>query len=596
MIASFLSRPSRLTAVRAAPALAAGMVLAVTAATSPLPAIASNVAIALLVVSLLLAYVPKRADVRTHGGVVFAIVAVVVSGYARTGLPYQIGCVLFTVVAIATLRAPLVAARIRDGRAAKSARPAPRWIAVAVLAIVAVGVTASLVSVLPPASRLAETQIQRMAGDMVARTDQVGFSTSVRVGSLTSMLRSDRVVMRIDGEHSEYLRGAVLDHYEARIWTSTRAEKTLTLTANMPPDRTSTRIELSRAALSGRTPDPRWFLPGDACDLRTPSGRIQIDAHGSTRPDPPSNAREISFHLSTTSTCAAPLPKPAPPNGNDLGMNARVGGDLAQIAREWTKGAVTVREKLDAIIGRLSRYTYSLEDRREGHVDPIVDFLERHHRGHCELFASAMALLARSIGIPTRLVVGYRVDEVNSITGLAVVRDRNAHTWVDAWVGDHWQSFDPTPTSELLASTRASGWEHAGEALSLAWDRTIGFLAAITLLTYGIFSGASAIVLILVRRFLQRRRTARGGVALISRPLPAFETLSTALELAGWARAPSEPLERFARRVDDAPEPWSAEVAEALDRYAELRYGGIGEERSIAERLDAVARKVAPMN
>ena len=58
---------------------------------------------------------------------------------------------------------------------------------------------------------------------------------------------------------------------------------------------------------------------------------------------------------------------------------------------------------------------------------------------------------------------------------------------------------------------------------------------------------------------------------------------------------PSEPLERFARRVDAAGEPWSADVAEALTRYAELRYGGIGEERTVASRLDALARKVTPL-
>jgi hypothetical protein len=55
----------------------------------------------------------------------------------------------------------------------------------------------------------------------------------------------------------------------------------------------------------------------------------------------------------------------------------------------------------------------------------------------------------------------------------------------------------------------------------------------------------------------------------------------------------SQPLERFARRVDGAGEPWSADVAEALDRYAELRYGGIGEERTIAQRFEELAGKIA---
>jgi transglutaminase-like putative cysteine protease len=595
MIAGLISTPGRLAAVRGAPAAAATLVVALTSATSPLPALARNIAFGFIVLSLLFAFVPKRDNVRTHGGVVFGIVAVAVSGYARTGPPYQIACGLFAIVVIATLRAPLVAARLRGASLASTRQePAPRHLALGIIAIVATAVTASLLTVLPPASRFAEAQVQRMAGDVMSANDQVGFSTSIRVGSLTNMLRSDRVVMRVSGERTEYLRGAVLDRYEFRVWTSTQAKKTVPLTTDAPPDRATTRIELSRAALSGRTPDPRWFLPSDACDLHTPSGHINIDPHGSAHPDPPGNAREVSFRLATTSTCTAPLPAPLAPNVIDLGIIRKYDADLARIAHAWSKDAVTSQAKLEAMIEQLSHFTYSLEDRREGSEDPVFEFLERTHRGHCELFASALALLARSIGIPTRLVVGYRVDEINSFTGLAVVRDRNAHTWIDAWVGDHWQSFDPTPTSELLASTKASGWENVGEAISVAYDRTVGFFASITLLTYGIVSTVAAVVLIVVRRFMQRRRSVGQAVALISRPLPAFETLATALERAGWARIPSEPLERFARRVDGAGEPWSAEVADALDRYAELRYGGIGEERTVAQRLDDLARKIAP--
>jgi transglutaminase-like putative cysteine protease len=400
--------------------------------------------------------------------------------------------------------------------------------------------------------------------------------------------------MRVGGERVDYLRGGVLDRYESPIWSSTQAATTVTVPARASEDDATTHIELSRAALTARVVEPRWFLPEDACDVHTPSGRIAIDPHGATHPEPPNDAREISFRRKRTSSCSALLPSAALPNDSDLAVTERLRGEIAQIAVEWTRGTTTRVEALEAIVRQLSAYPYSLQDRREGRRDPIVEFLERRHPGHCELFASAMALLARTIGIPTRLAVGYRVDETNPITGFSVVRDRNAHTWVEAWVGDHWQTFDPTPTTELHATTRPSRWEDLGEALSFAWDRTIGFFANIGLLRTGIFSAVLAVVLIIVRRFTQRRGTAAEGLAAASRPLPAFETLATALARAGWERVPSEPLERFARRVDAAGEPWSAEVADALARYAELRYGGIGEERTVAERLDELARKVLP--
>jgi len=600
MNARFLLRTNALVVVRLVPTAAAGVILAVTAATTQLPAVARGFAIALLLISVLVAFLPKRNDVRTHGSVTAAIIAVAASGQGRTGPAFAIGACIFAVLVIVCLRAPLVAARLRaaepsEGGATRAApSPTPRKGALAILALVTVAVTGLLVFTLPRLSAIAERQVQRLAGNGPSDDDQVGFSEHIRVGTLRHVLQSNRVVMRVDGEPVEYLRGAVLDRYELRVWSSTQSSNLVIVPAATPEEQSTTRIELSRAALTGRTPEPRWFLPDDACNLHTPSGRVALDPLGALHPDPPNISREIAFARPNHGSCTAALPLPALPNPNDLGVSAKIRSDLAKIAREWTRGTNSRQEALDAIVRELSRYPYSLDDRSEGRVDPVLEFLQSRHGGHCELFASAMALLARTIQIPTRLAVGYRVDEVNPITGMSVVRDRNAHTWVEAWVDGRWQSFDPTPISEVHATTRPTRWDDVGEALSFGWDRSIGFLANISLARAGIFFGVIAGALIFLRRFLQRRATTTRRLTAASRPLPAFETLATALARAGWERTPSEPLERFARRVDAAGEPWSKDVADVLTRYAELRYGGIGEERSVVQRLDELARKVAP--
>jgi transglutaminase-like putative cysteine protease len=593
--ARFLLHPSALGIVRVVPAAAAAVLLAVTASTTQLPPLARGFAIALIVVSVLVSVVPKRDDVKTHGAVTAAIVSVAASGQTRTGVEYVVGSVVFALIVLACLRAPLVAARLRgEDRARVMPAPTRRPSSLVVLVVVSAAVTAALVLALPVLSALAEREVQRLAGNVAIDDDHIGFNTKLRVGSLRNMLKGDRVVMRVSGEPVEYLRGAVVDRYDSRVWSSTQAEKLVEIAADAPDERSTTHIELSRAALSARVADPRWFLPDDACDLHTPSGRLALDRHGAAHPIPANETRAISFRRASTGTCNAAPPTPLVPNGIDVAIAEKLQPELLSIARAWTQGATTPRAALDAIMRELSRYPYSLEDRREGRTDPVVEFLRTRHGGHCELFASAMALLARSLGIPTRLAVGYRVDEVNAITGLAVVRDRNAHTWVEAFVDGRWQSFDPTPPSELHATTRPSRWDHFSEAISFGWDRMIGFFTGFGLARTGISSGIVAVVLIIVRRFLQRRAMKTVSVATTSRPLPAFETLAGALARAGWERVPSEPLERFARRVDAAGEPWSADVADALVRYAELRYGGIGEERTVAQRLDALARKIAP--
>ena len=595
MNARFLLRPSSLLLVRLAPAAAAGLLLAITAATTQLVPLARGIAIALIIGSVLVAFIPKRNDVKTHGSVTAAVIAVAVTGQTRTGLEYQIGAGLFALLVLACLRAPLVAGRLRTATASTSAPSSWRARPLIVLALVTGVVTASMVIALPRLSAIVEREVQRLAGNAALNEeDQVGFNTKLRIGSLRHMLQRSRVVMRVSGEPVEYLRGAVLDKYESRIWASTESKTAIT-PANARDENATTRVELSRAALSGRHTDPRWFLPDDACDLSTPSGRLALDAHGTAHPLPANEARNIGFRRAGSSSCTTPPAPRSAPTGIDVGIALKVRDELAPIALAWTQGTTSDREKIAAIMEHLSHYPYSLEDRMEGRTDPVVEFLQKHEGGHCELFASALALLARSVGIPTRIAVGYRVDEVNSITGVSVVRDRNAHTWVEAFIEGRWRSFDPTPPSELQARARTTRWEHLSEALSFAFDRTIGFFFDIGLARAGIFSAIVAVVLILVRRFLQRRGLAANSLASSSKPLPAFESLATALSRVGLDRVPSEPLERFAKRVDAAGEPWSSEVAEVLARYAELRYGGIGEEHTVASRLDELARRVTPI-
>ncbi|MBI1368042.1 MAG: DUF3488 domain-containing protein [Planctomycetes bacterium] len=90
-------------------------------------------------------------------------------------------------------------------------------------------------------------------------------------------------------------------------------------------------------------------------------------------------------------------------------------------------------------------YTLDLPAVPDG-TDPIMAFLFEHQRGHCEYFASAMTALLRSIGVTSRVVTGFRATEFNSVGGYYVVREKNAHAWVEAYQpGVGWRAFDPSP-------------------------------------------------------------------------------------------------------------------------------------------------------
>ena len=566
--------------------------------------LARSITIACLVASLIAGLVPKRADVRLHASITFAIFAVTAIGQSRMNpapaTVYQIGCVVLGLVVVATLRAPQ-----RWARTAAAQRPVPtmgRARAVAVLAISWAAVAMLFATQLPRASRAVERRVAHYFEGYEAPDDYVGFSSNLQLGSTRGMLKSSKVVMRIDGARVEYLRGAVLDAYDARHqrWSSTLDDQRVDLAAATPQDGTSTRIRMARSARVAHGVEARWFLPAGACDLRAESGHVKVDLGGIAHPDPPTLANEISFRSGAScgpGDAARALPVPVQPSNLDLELTPKLRAQLAPIAAGWTPGLTTDRAKLDAIALQLGRFGYSLEVKRNRGVDAVIDLLNIHREGHCELFASAMALLGRTQGIPTRVVSGYRASEINPITGLAVVRERNAHTWVEAWVDGRWDTWDPTPMVEMAARPQSTGWENATEVLASSWDSVVITLWRFGLARTGLAAGALAIVLLVIRRFMQRgTKRGAGDVIVIARPLPAFETLATALERAGWVRTASEPLERFARRVDTGGEPWSGDVADALVRYAELRYGGLGEERTVVQRLDALARKIRPLS
>lgn len=107
--------------------------------------------------------------------------------------------------------------------------------------------------------------------------------------------------------------------------------------------------------------------------------------------------------------------------------------------------------------------------------EPTVWFLTERRRGHCEYYASALALMARSLGINARVITGYVASDFNDVTGQYVVRESNAHGWVEAEVApDVWMTFDGTPPSDFyqLHQPSPSFWRSVKklyETAEFAW-------------------------------------------------------------------------------------------------------------------------------
>lgn len=132
-------------------------------------------------------------------------------------------------------------------------------------------------------------------------------------------------------------------------------------------------------------------------------------------------------------------------------------------------------------------YTLNLNATPIPDVDPVEQFLAIDRRGHCQYFAASLALMLRSVGIPSRVVVGYRTEEYNDIGKYYIVRQLHAHSWVEALIDRdqiapdfhidgqrrserYWMQLDPTPAESRLDDGNREGVEGLISFANNIWE------------------------------------------------------------------------------------------------------------------------------
>ena len=137
-----------------------------------------------------------------------------------------------------------------------------------------------------------------------------------------------------------------------------------------------------------------------------------------------------------------------PPQIEDvyLALPARLPERVVDLATEATAEADTPYEQALALEAYLRSFPYDLEVTRPPEGRDVVDyFLFDLQRGYCDYFASAMVVMARSVGIPARLAVGYAMGSYDFQQGAYVVTEKDAHAWPELYFPDYgWIPFEPT--------------------------------------------------------------------------------------------------------------------------------------------------------
>lgn len=309
-----------------------------------------------------------------------------------------------------------------------------------------------------------------------------GFGDTVQLGEIGQIQQSDDVVMHIQFPEGVVpppdlkFRGVGLDKFDGRRWTSD-------VWAVSPPRNSVINFQTTglHSRISGlRTLPP--FLPRNVISYRVMLEPIGVNAFFLVQ-TPLSLASDVRSYgiqkngtvISTdpgrqariyTGTALLRQPDPAaeeqPSEASSAFMKNYIelpdlDPRIAKLAQEVTRNQTTTYAKATAIESFLqNNFGYTLQMFTAQGEDPLAYFLFTRKQGHCEYFASSMAIMLRTQGIPTRIVNGFRNGELNDITGSYVVRARNAHSWVEVFIpGFGWATFDPTPAADI---TPVTGW------------------------------------------------------------------------------------------------------------------------------------------
>lgn len=305
----------------------------------------------------------------------------------------------------------------------------------------------------------------------------VGFSKRVDLGIFGHIQEDDTIAMKIEvSEPEEALRrdlrwrGSAFDHYDGRSWSDSFTEEE---DRKIEKKGEEDFFVLDRES-SGWSKEPfrhtiYWeghspsliFIPSTMMDhpggvatdilgVKGPFVNLTINRNDTITSTSPYNSN-IRYDVFSGAKPTAPSSQSPSYEENPhlrpyLQLPENMDERVMELAREWTDPYSSHYEKALAVERQLEEnYQYYL-GLEMASLNPLEDFLFKQKMGHCEYFATAMAILLREVGIPTRLVSGFRKGEWSGFGKFFIVRHRDAHAWVEVFFDDHgWLGFDPSP-------------------------------------------------------------------------------------------------------------------------------------------------------
>ncbi len=338
-----------------------------------------------------------------------------------------------------------------------------------------------------------------------SRKSMAGFSEEIDLGSIGSIMTNSTIVMRVETQSGHlnkdflnkvYWRGTAFDSYDGRRWShsSNKRDKKLidVLTGKIELTNVSSGSDLFRQKIFLEPMETRIVFAADEMKIirweklkierfiRKEIG-VEVDPYLTSYfiSDLASDQNYFAYSDLNSKTgyqySAETVEYP-----QDLPYLKLPYRDLrtSNLVDEITRGLTNDYEKAKAMEGYLrDNFRYSATDINIESERPLEVFLFEKRKGHCELFSTAMSIMMRYAGIPSRNVVGFKGGNINDVGNYIVVRQSDAHSWVEGFIaGNGWMRFEPTPSSQdaiMFATRKFGAFAKYYDYLKLRWYKYV---------------------------------------------------------------------------------------------------------------------------
>ena len=423
----------------------------------------------------------------------------------------------------------------------------------------------------------------------------VGFSDRVDLGGVGRLRADPTIVMRVEHPNlpaeppvrlALYLRGAAFDRYNGHSWSRT------TPPSQLRADQIGNSVRIRRwpdpahdrkLRIDLESIDPSVvFLPPDAVALTllTPNNVVPsavpllLTSQEGQFVYKSSSENGLRYEVVLADGSEPPFPAlDVATRARYLALPADLPPRVAELAKAWVGNESDPERRAKRVEAALRKgYRYDLESPSGGAKNPLDDFLFVSKRGHCEFYSTAMAIMLRTQGVPTRNVNGFIGGTFNRFGHYYAVRQGDAHSWVEVYVeGKGFVRFDPTPPADAAPQSEITGVlafvRDMVEAAAQRWDRNV----------VGYDMRQQVSLLRAVRdRYGELKTKSRVASTMLASPRRAFFSLASLMLVVGasvyWFRRRGKPRPKLTPPSEvEARQRETAELYRALDSALLLR-------------------------